>query len=134
VAGAGGTSWSQVEKLRSEDPMRKAAAEAFNNWGIPTKDCIVSAKNKLEKVPLVASGGMKTGVDAAKAITIGAEQVGFARQLLQAATESTEAVIKQMDQIGFELKISMSGVGTKTLEQLHNTHPVDVLWLSLMDC
>jgi len=133
VAGAGGTSWSQVEKLRSEDPMRKAAAEAFNNWGIPTKDCIVSVKNKLEKVPLVASGGMKTGVDAAKAITIGADLVGFARQLLQAATESTEAVIKQMDQIEFELKTTMFGVGAKTLEQLKNTNRVNVMGQSLMD-
>src|SRR5690625_4517102 len=71
VAGAGGTSWSQVEKFRTEDPLRKAAAEAFNNWGIPTKDCIVSVREKLPKAPIVASGGMKTGVDAAKAITIG---------------------------------------------------------------
>src|SRR5690625_7298166 len=62
VAGAGGTSWSQVEKLRSEDPMRKAAAEAFNNWGNPTKDCLVSVKSLLENVPLVASGGMKTEI------------------------------------------------------------------------
>src|SRR5699024_10802328 len=51
VAGAGGTSWSQVEKLRSEDPLRKVAAEAFNSWGIPTKDCLVSVKSKLPKVP-----------------------------------------------------------------------------------
>src|SRR5690625_3651456 len=56
VAGAGGTSWSQVEKLRSEDPLRKAAADAFNNWGIPTMDCIISTRQKLPEVPLVASG------------------------------------------------------------------------------
>src|SRR5699024_7759396 len=104
VAGAGGTSWSQVEKLRSEDALRKAAAEAFNDWGLPTKDCIVSVKSKLPKAPIVASGGMKTGVDAAKAITIGADLVGFARSLLQAATESVEAVMKVMEQIEFELK------------------------------
>src|SRR5699024_3038316 len=85
VAGAGGTSWSQVEKLRSNEPLRKAAAEAFNNWGIPTKDCIVSVRNELEDAPIVASGGMKTGLDAAKAITIGADIIGFARQLLKAA-------------------------------------------------
>lgn len=133
VAGAGGTSWSQVEKLRSEDQMRKVAAEAFNNWGIPTKDCIVSVKSKLEKVPLVASGGMKTGVDAAKAMTIGADLIGFARQLLQAATESTEAVIRQMDQIEFELKTTMFGIGAKTLEQLKNTNRVNIMGQSLMD-
>src|SRR5690625_202137 len=96
VAGAGGTSWSQVEKLRSEDPLRQAAAEAFNNWGIPTKDCIVSVKSKLQNVPIVASGGMKTGVDAAKAITIGADVIGYARKLLQAATESKASVIQKI--------------------------------------
>src|SRR5699024_12011708 len=47
VAGAGGTSWSQVEKLRSNDPLKKAAAEAFNNWGILTKECIVSVRSVL---------------------------------------------------------------------------------------
>src|SRR5699024_2254413 len=92
VAGAGGTSWSQVEKLRSNDPLKKAAAEAFNNWGIPTKDCIVSVKSALEDVPVVSSGGMKTGMDAAKALTIGADVIGFARKLLEAATESDKAV------------------------------------------
>lgn len=133
VAGAGGTSWSQVEKLRSEDPLRKVAAEAFNNWGNPTKDCIVSVKSHLETVPLVASGGMKSGVDAAKAITIGADVVGFARQLLQAATESTEAVIKQMDQIEFELKTTMFGIGAKSLTELKNTKRINIMGQSLMD-
>src|SRR5699024_5838578 len=65
TAGPGGTSWSQVEKLRSKDSLKKAAAEAFNSWGLPTKECIVSVRNKLPEIPLVASGGMKTGLDAA---------------------------------------------------------------------
>ncbi len=133
VAGAGGTSWSQVEKLRSQDPLRKAAAEAFNNWGIPTKDCIVSVKSKLGNVPIVASGGMKTGVDAAKAITIGADVIGYARQLLQAATESTEAVIQAMDQIELELKITMFGIGAKTLTDLKNTTRVSIMGKSLLE-
>src|SRR5699024_12342952 len=76
VAGAGGTYWSQVEKLRSKDPLRQRAAEAFNSWGNPTKDCLVSVRKNLPETTLVASGGMKTGLDAAKAITIGANVVG----------------------------------------------------------
>lgn len=133
VAGAGGTSWSQVEKLRSQEPLRKAAAEAFNNWGIPTKDCLVSVRSKLPDVPLVASGGMKTGVDAAKAITIGADVIGFARQLLQAATETEEAVIETMNQIELELKMTMFGIGVKSLEELKNTKRVSIMGRSLMD-
>ena len=133
VAGAGGTSWSQVEKLRTKDPLRKKAAEAFNNWGIPTKECIVSVRSKLPEVPIVASGGMKTGVDAAKAITIGANVVGFARTLLKAATESVESVIEVMDQIEFELKMTMFGIGVKNIEELRNTNRVSIQGRSLLD-
>lgn len=134
VAGAGGTSWSQVEKLRSKDPLRKAAAEAFNSWGIPTKDCIVSVRSELgSTVPVVASGGMKTGVDAAKALTIGADVTGFARKLLQAATESEEAVVNTMEQIEFELKMTMFGIGVTTIEELKNTNRVSIMGRSLLD-
>jgi|SRR5690625_298463 len=133
VAGAGGTSWSQVEKLRTKDPLREAAAEAFNSWGLPTKDCLVSVRSALPKVPLIASGGMKTGLDAAKALTIGADVVGYARTLLKAATESVEEVINVMDQIEFELKMAMFGIGVKTLEELKNTNRVTIMGRSLLD-
>jgi isopentenyl-diphosphate delta-isomerase len=133
VAGAGGTSWSQVEKLRSKDPLRKAAAEAFNSWGIPTKDCIVSVREKLPKTTIIASGGMKTGLDAAKAITIGADVVGFARILLQAATESVDDVLDVMNQIEFELKMAMFGIGADSITALKNTKRVSVMGRSLLD-
>ncbi|WP_087974459.1 type 2 isopentenyl-diphosphate Delta-isomerase [Oceanobacillus rekensis] len=133
VAGAGGTSWSQVEKLRSRDPLKKAAAEAFNNWGNPTKDCIVSVRSKLPEVPLVASGGMKTGVDAAKAITIGADIIGYARQLLKSATESEDSVVQMMEQIELEMKMAMFGIGVKNLEELRSTNRVSVMGQSLME-
>lgn len=133
VAGAGGTSWSQVEKFRSEDPLRKAAAEAFNSWGIPTKDCIVSVKSEVDNIPVVASGGMKTGLDAAKAITLGADMIGFARQLLRAATESSEEVMRAMDQIEFELKMTMFGIGAENLAALKNTNRVNIMGKSLLN-
>ena len=133
VAGAGGTSWSQVEKLRSKDPLRKAAAEAFNQWGIPTKDCIVSVRSQLPDITIVASGGMKTGHDAAKALTIGADIIGFARTLLQAATESVESVLQVMDQIELELRITMFGIGARTLSDLKQTNRVEIMGKSLME-
>ncbi|HLR14270.1 MAG TPA: type 2 isopentenyl-diphosphate Delta-isomerase [Bacillota bacterium] len=133
VAGAGGTSWSQVEKLRTEDPLREVAAEAFNDWGTPTKDCIVSVREKLPHVPLVASGGMKTGVDAAKAITLGADVIGYARQLLEAATISVEDVLKEMERIEFELKMTMFGIGVQTLDGLQATKRVKIMGRSLLD-
>lgn len=133
VAGAGGTSWSQVERLRSQDPLKKAAAEAFNSWGLPTKDCIVSVRSRLNETPIVASGGMKTGLDAAKAITIGANVIGYARQLLEAATESVEAVTREMEQIELELKMTMFGIGAQTIEELRNTDRVTIMGHSLLD-
>ncbi|MCH1627057.1 type 2 isopentenyl-diphosphate Delta-isomerase [Fredinandcohnia quinoae] len=133
VAGAGGTSWSQVEKLRTKDPLKKAAAESFNNWGIPTRDCIISVRSKLPEVPLIASGGMKTGVDAAKAITIGADIVGFARQLLKVATVSVDSVLETMEQIELELKMTMFGIGVKNLGELKNTKRVSVMGRSLLN-
>lgn len=133
VAGAGGTSWSQVEKLRTKDPLRQAAAEAFNNWGLPTKDCIVSVRNRLPDKTVVASGGMKTGLDAAKAITIGADIVGFARTLLQAATESVDEVVSVMEQIEFELKMSMFGIGAPSLAALKETKRVSIMGRSLLE-
>lgn len=133
VAGAGGTSWSQVEKLRTKDPLKQKAAEAFNDWGIPTKDCIVSVRSHLKDIPLVASGGMKTGLDAAKAITIGADLIGYARQLLQAATESVDAALREMEQIEFELKMTMFGIGVRTITELKETDRVMIMGKSLLD-
>ena len=132
VAGAGGTSWSQVEKLRTKDPLRKAAAEAFNSWGLPTKECIVSVREQLPDVPMIASGGMKTGLDAAKAIALGANIVGFARQLLQAATESQEAVLNIMAQLELELKMTMFGIGVASIEELQQTKRLSIHGKSLM--
>ena len=82
---------------------------------------------------MIASGGMKTGLDAAKAITIGADMVGYARQLLQAATESVDAVISEMDQIELELKMAMFGIGVKNIEELQNTRRISVMGRSLLD-
>ena len=76
---------------------------------------------------------MKTGLDAAKAITIGADIVGFARTLLQAATESVESVIEVMDQIEFEMKMTMFGIGAIDLKALKNTNRVSIMGRSLLD-
>lgn len=132
VAGAGGTSWSQVEKLRTEDPLRAAAAEAFNNWGNSTKDCIVSTRQALPNAQIIASGGMKTGVDAAKAIAIGADIVGYARKLLEAATISIEAVLLVMNQIELELKMVMFGIGVDSITGLKETKRLQVNGKSIL--
>lgn len=123
VAGAGGTSWSQVEKLRSKDPVKKQAAEAFASWGIPTVESLRAVRANTS-VPVFASGGLRTGVDAAKAIGLGADLVGYARGMLKEATESVESVMETMEIRELELKMAMFGLGHETIAKLKQSNRV----------
>ena len=124
VAGAGGTSWSQVEKLRSQDKVKKEAAEAFVDWGIPTVESIVSVREQVTDIPVIASGGMETGLEAAKAIAIGSDMVGFARSILREATESVEQLIDLMETRELELQMAMFGLGVGSIDELKQTERV----------
>lgn len=122
VAGAGGTSWIQVESFRTNDAIRKEAAEAFLDWGIPTADSIVAVRNTDKNIPVIASGGIKHGVDAAKSIALGANLAGFGRSLLHSAVENhPEALLVQMGRIEFEFKAAMFGIGAANIEELAHT-------------
>ncbi len=125
VAGAGGTSWSQVEKYRTNSPIHYAAAQSFANWGYSTADSIIAVKKELGQQLLFASGGIRSGVDAAKAIALGADLVGFGRVLLQnalTATSGTDLLLKQQfDIIEYELKVAMFGIGAGNIDQLQHT-------------
>ncbi|PLT28763.1 type 2 isopentenyl-diphosphate Delta-isomerase [Peribacillus deserti] len=121
TAGSGGTSWSQVEKLRSQDPLKIKAAESFMDWGIPTADCIVSARAHGYKGMLLASGGIKNGVEAAKAIALGANLAGFGRSILKSAVESADSLISLFERIELECKIVMFGIGADSMSKLRNT-------------
>lgn len=124
VAGAGGTSWSQVEKFRSKEKIKRIAAESFSSWGNPTVDCILSVREQLPKQTIVASGGIQNGVDAAKAIALGANHVGIARSILQQATETPEAVLEVMETRELELKMAMFGIGVASINELGETNRV----------
>jgi len=121
VAGAGGTSWSQVEKFRSNDPIRRVAAEAFSEWGIPTVESIKLVRGEIGERPLIASGGMQTGLDGAKVIALGADLVGFGRSILKEATQSVEDVVEVMKIREMELRMSMFGIGAATIQDLKDT-------------
>ena len=121
VAGAGGTSWSQVEKFRSTSPVKRKAAEAFSDWGIPTVECITSVRDQIGKQPIIASGGMHTGMDGAKAIALGADLIGFGKSILKEATLSTEDVLEVMETRELELQMTMFGIGAVSLEELKVT-------------
>jgi isopentenyl-diphosphate Delta-isomerase len=121
VAGAGGTSWSQVEKHRVTDPIRREAAEAFADWGNPTAECVREVRAAHPEAVIIASGGLKNGVDAAKAIALGADLVGFGRQLLAPAAASRDALDGMAARLEFELRAAMFGIGADSVDALRRT-------------
>lgn len=121
LAGAGGTSWSQVEKLRSRDSLKIAVADALKDWGLPTADCLIDVKSQSANGMTIASGGLKNGVEAAKAIALGADLVGFGRSILPEAVESVDSLIQRFTQLEWELKAAMFGIGTNSIGSLRNT-------------
>ena len=118
VAGAGGTSWSEVEAHRQGDEKMRRVAHSFAGWGIPTARALSEVRGALPDIPLIASGGMRTGVDVAKAIRLGADLVGMAAPTLGFATKTANAVEDQMSAVAEELKIAMFCTGSQNLSAL----------------
>lgn len=118
VAGAGGTSWAAVEGERATNAADRAVAMAFADWGIPTATCVQAVRRALPDVKLIASGGIRDGVDAAKAIRLGADLVGQAASVLRGATVSTEAVVEHFDVIIRQLRIACFCTGSANLAAL----------------
>lgn len=93
VAGAGGANWGLIEGERATEPSDKAHALAFADWGIPSARAIAEARAACPDALIIGSGGVRNGVEAAKAIRLGADLVGQAAGVLEAATASTDAVV-----------------------------------------
>jgi isopentenyl-diphosphate delta-isomerase len=121
VAGAGGTSWSQVEMHRITDKSRARVAAAFRHWGIPTATSIGMVRRAAPEAKIIASGGLRDGVDIAKCIALGAEMGGMAGAFLRAATESSQAVVELIAEITAQIRICMFGVGAADLNSLRST-------------
>ncbi|MFN4292952.1 MAG: type 2 isopentenyl-diphosphate Delta-isomerase [Thermoflexales bacterium] len=120
VAGAGGTSWSQVEMFRARNDVQRRIAEAFVDWGIPTADSIRYVREAAPDVVIFASGGLKNGVDGAKCLALGATLFGMARPFLRAATISPEAVGDEIAVILGQLRAVMLCAGARDLAALRN--------------
>lgn len=120
VAGAGGTSWAGVEKLRADsanDSLKQHLGELFWDWGIPTAASLIEAKRAV-KLPLVASGGLRNGLEAAKCIALGASMVGMAYPFLKAAAKSKEDLESFARTVIAELQSTMFLVGAKNIPAL----------------
>ncbi|MCB8946355.1 MAG: type 2 isopentenyl-diphosphate Delta-isomerase [Ardenticatenaceae bacterium] len=121
VAGAGGTSWSQVEMYRAPTKRLKRVAGAFIDWGIPTAVSIQYCR-QTTKLPVFASGGINNGIDAAKCIALGANIVGLAGHFLRAAdSDGVAGVIELAETLTDELRIAMFSSGADSLSALAQT-------------
>ncbi|MFX0096002.1 MAG: type 2 isopentenyl-diphosphate Delta-isomerase [Candidatus Hodarchaeota archaeon] len=118
VSGAGGTSWAAVETWRAKaakNNLHSQLGETFWDWGIPTVVSLVEVRQSVH-IRVIASGGLKTGLDAAKAISLGADAAGFAYHLLRPAVEGK--VMETLDLLIHELKTAMFLIGTKSITEL----------------
>ena len=106
VSGAGGTSWSEVEAHRQPDPEIRAVAHVFAGWGIPTAAALVDTVRAIPDRPVFASGGIRDGIEAAKAIRLGASLVGTAAPVLGDGADAAEAAAKRMARMAEELRIA----------------------------
>ena len=121
VGGAGGTSWSEVERHRGQTPADVQVAQAFADWGIPTAESLIQVHQTCPDLPLVASGGIANGVEAAICLALGADLVGMAHALLRPAVDSAEAVIDKLTVVLRQLRTAMFCSGAKSVGHLRQT-------------
>ncbi len=126
VAGAGGTSWSQVEMHRAQDQDAATLASRFADWGIPTAEAVQQVRQALPDIPLIASGGLRTGVDLAKCIALGADLCGMAGPLLRAAAESEARALQAVDLVLRELQVAMFAAGCGSLPTLRQLPLIEI--------
>ncbi len=121
VAGAGGTSWSQVEMHRMNDPYQAQTAGAFIDWGIPTAESLQNVRRAADDLPVFASGGLRNGIDIAKCLALGANLGGMAGVFLKAANHSLETAVATMQMIIHQIRIVMFAVGAAALADLNRS-------------
>jgi isopentenyl-diphosphate Delta-isomerase len=115
VAGAGGTSWARVEGERAQDARQGRLGRTFADWGLPTATCLTTIRDLLPEVPLIASGGLRDGLEVAKAIALGADIAGMAWPFLQAAHESEAALYSLLEILVAELTTVLFCTGNASL-------------------
>jgi isopentenyl-diphosphate delta-isomerase len=118
VAGAGGTSWAQVEMHRSKNEHRRILAKSFSDWGIPTSEAIRNVIEVSPTIPIIASGGLRSGVEIAKCIALGATIGGIAGPFLKAAVQSVDETIEMINIYKDEITLCMFATGSTNSEEL----------------
>ena len=125
VAGAGGTSWTQVEMHRAETQDQASLAAAFIDWGIPTAQAILNVRKVAPNLEVFASGGLRDGIDIAKCLALGASLGGLASPFLKAANQSLEKTIDTISLIRRQIAVAMFASGTANLEKLRQARLIE---------
>ncbi|MCX8063414.1 MAG: type 2 isopentenyl-diphosphate Delta-isomerase [Anaerolineales bacterium] len=120
VAGAGGTSWSQVEMYRAQSESAARIASHFIDWGIPTAECIRSIRAFHPSIPIIASGGLRDGIDITKCLALGANLGAMASPFLKAAARSLADTIETIQELKREIQITMFAAGVKSISELQH--------------
>ena len=123
IAGSGGTSWAGVEKIRADAARNRIKihlGELFWDWGIPTAISLIEAKRAV-KIPIIASGGLRNGLEVAKCIALGADMCAMAYPFLLAAAQSLDNLFEYMNLLLAELKSTMFLLGSKNIEMLKSS-------------
>lgn len=118
IGGAGGTSWARIEGLRSSSDLVARLGQTFRNWGIPTAYSLAAVKEALPDLPLIATGGIRDGLTAAKAVGLGASFTGIGLPLLRAALTDDVAPFAVMDEFKRGLELTMVASGCRSLPDL----------------
>lgn len=118
-AGAGGTSWAKVESLCASDEKFQKLGKVFGEWGIPTAKSIQNVRN-VSEIPLIATGGIRNGLDVAKSLGLGADLSAMAQPMLKAAMISEDALFSFIEQTLLELKVAMFASGCQNVSDLRS--------------
>lgn len=118
IGGAGGTSWSYIEGLRSSHEGTLKLGETFRNWGIPTANALKAIKNQNINSDLIATGGIRDGLTVAKSVALGAQMAGVGLPLFRAALTSQKATFMILETLLKGLKITMLATGSQSLDEL----------------
>lgn len=121
VAGAGGTSWSEVEVHRAPTSRQARIASAFADWGLTTLESLLIVRRAAPHLPTIASGGLRDGIDVAKVVALGASLAGVAAPFLKAAAESAEAAVETATELIEVLRIAMFAAGAADIPRLQET-------------
>jgi isopentenyl-diphosphate delta-isomerase len=126
VAGAGGTSWAKVESERATDAKQRRLGATFAEWGLPTAECITTIRAIAPSIPLIASGGLRNGLEVAKAIALGADLAGLAQPFLEAACESETALEELVDVLMAEIATVLFCTGNANLAALKRSPALEL--------